>query len=759
MLAAVTVATVPSSTASTGQEPGPRAERPRIAPAQPLLDGPARGRKAIRELGDRLPAAAARNDLPPARLRSLLRTDSSVWVDPQGSLYYVDPVYHDGDEQESSATPAPAASSSQVAPLSETFALHSNPGASKTILLDFDGASVTGSWWNTGDMPLASGTHPAWDPAGDGPGFSDGERLKVQQVWAMVAEDFAPFDVDVTTEDPGSAGMVRSSLADTVYGTRVLITPSADALTAICGGGCGGSAYLGVFDRVGSLHQPAWVFPQALGNDAKSIAEATSHEAGHNLGLKHDGGSTSPDYYRGHGIWAPIMGVGYDRPLVQWSAGSYPGATNHEDDLGILTGYLGPRPDEASGSVATPSPLPEGPAYIGTSDDADAYLLGSCTAGATVEVRPTFLAPNLDVRATLHDADGTQRAVAAPASGLVNRHAATGLDAALTVPADGAQWVVTVEGAGHGTWTDDGYDGYGSLGAYTVSAPGCDGAASPGVPSAPSAVATGPAQVDALTLTWSAPASEGSGPVTAYVVNRSGSAASTTLPAAARSHTFTDLTPGTAYQLSVRAANATGAGTTATVTATTSAPPAAAPSAPRNLAGSYDPASNTLDAWWSEPSNPGTEPITGYAITLDGYPLGQAGSQVRRVEIGHGVSFPEGRYVVGVAAVNAIGSSPVATVSITVARPSSAAPPTTMKPPKVVVRGRKAVVKWAAANPQGSPVTRYLVDISKGKDRVLPGTTRTTAYKLRPGRYRVRVAARNVVGTSPYSRWVAFRVH
>ena len=45
------------------------------------------------------------------------------------------------------------------------------------------------------------------------------------------------------------------------------------------------------------------VFPQALGNDPKNVGEAASHEAGHNLGLQHDG-TGSVGYYSGHGSWA-----------------------------------------------------------------------------------------------------------------------------------------------------------------------------------------------------------------------------------------------------------------------------------------------------------------------------------------------------------------------------------------------------------------------------------------------------------------------
>ena len=46
---------------------------------------------------------------------------------------------------------------------------------------------------------------------------------------------------------------------------------------------------------------------------------------------------------------------------------------------------------------------------------------------------------------------------------------------------DGAGWVLTVEGVGEGAWASNGYDDYGSLGAYTVSAPECDGGLAPGV--------------------------------------------------------------------------------------------------------------------------------------------------------------------------------------------------------------------------------------------------------------------------------------
>lgn len=734
--------TVPtSSSAQPEPAPAPSAGQTTIAPAEPLLEDPRRGEQALRELGDDLPVAADRNDLPVTELRELLRSDETVWVDTEGLLFYVDPV------PGTAAEPGPVAAPS--APLADTFALHSNPGASLTILLDFDGAYVAGTAWNASGVAAAN--HPAWDPAGDGPAFSSEERAKVQQIWAIVAEDYAPFDVDVTTQDPGTDRLIRSSSTDSEYGTRVLVTPSNDPFTVICSKKCGGVAYLGVFDRVGVEAQPAWVFPQALGDSAKSIAEAATHEAGHNLGLDHDGTATQ-GYYAGHGVWAPIMGTGYGRPLVQWSAGSYTGANNGEDDLAVLKGFLGARADEASGSVSTPSPLPDGEARIGTRSDIDAYLLGGCSAGSTVQVRPAAVAPNLDVRAVLHDASGVQRAVSQPPVGLGDGTTATGLGASVSVPVAGEGWVLSVEGVGEGTWGAAGYDDYASLGAYTVQAPGCDGGPVDGAPDAPAGVAPGSVGRTEITLTWAEPAAEGSGPVTGYVVSRSGTTAVQNLSSSARSHTFTDLAPSTSYQLSVRAVNETGAGATATISATTADPPPAAPSPPRNLAGTHDRLTGRIDATWTEPESAGSGPVTGYDVFLDGSYVGQLEPTARGVLISRDGGFTAGEHVVGVAAVSAVGTSLVATTSVTVN-----GLPLTPRSVSAIRGDASATVTWTAPRANGSAVTRYTVRSSTGATAVVGATASSLRVTgLKNGTvHRFTVSASNAEGEGERSAEVA----
>ncbi len=92
------------------------------------------------------------------------------------------------------------------------------------------------------------------------------------------------------------------------------------------------------------------MFPHKLGNSPKNIAEAATHEVGHNFGLRHDANPSLP-YDRGHGAWAPIMGVGYDHPISQWSKGDYSGATNQEDDVAIIRAVVGARVDEAPSGI------------------------------------------------------------------------------------------------------------------------------------------------------------------------------------------------------------------------------------------------------------------------------------------------------------------------------------------------------------------------------------------------------------------------
>jgi hypothetical protein len=357
-----------------------------------LLDEPAHGRAALAALGDDLSVAAARNGSSAQQLRDLLLEDRTAWLSSRGELFYKEPV--------SSEPPAGSAEVQRAAfPYAETFSLHSNPGSQRTIFLDFDGATVKDTWWND-SYPATGTTHPAWTLDGDAATFSTAERDAVQLVWQIVAEDFAPFDVDVTTEDPGDAALARTSSGDLAFGTRALITPSSSAQGAICPRGCGGVAFVGTFNEIGSAAaQPAWVFPHMLGDDPKAIAEAATHEVGHNLGLRHDGHGAD-DYYLGHGAWAPIMGVGYYQPVTQWSIGDYAQATNTENDLAVIQDHgLARVVDDHAATAATATGLGAGTAVrrsgvVTTRSDVDVFAAElTCAGTLNATAEPDPLAP------------------------------------------------------------------------------------------------------------------------------------------------------------------------------------------------------------------------------------------------------------------------------------------------------------------------------------------------------------------------------
>ena len=638
---------------------------------EPLLPHPAHGQRAIALLGDQLDEAAELNGWTRGQLRDVLATDATAWVDGTGRVYFVDP-----------AAPGPADSDREpqaaaAAPLGDTFLLHSKPDSNLTLLIDFDGATVSGTLWNepppTG-KGVPNGGYPAWTLDADATTFSATERTAIQSVWQRVAEDYAPFDIDVTTQDPGAAGIERETLSDTVYGARALVTPSSPAQTAICGGPtCGGVAYTNVFGELGSTYQPAWIFPQSLSNDTKSIAEAVSHEVGHNFGLRHDGRTAPAEaYYEGHAMWAPIMGGGYTRPVTQWSKGEYTSADNSgQDDLALIAAKAPYRGDEAGGTVGTAMSGLPAVGYIGTAADTDTFLLGMCSGVVTLSATGAAPSPNLDLRLELLTLTGTALATSNPASAFVNRDTATGLSASITTSVAAAALYARVDGVGNGTGAT-GYSDYGSIGAYAVSVTGCT--AVPGAPGAPTNLRVTPdASGTAATLSWSAPASDGGSAVTGYRLTRTGGTPVDV--GVVGSHTLTGLTPGTTYTFTVAAVNLIGRGAQANASATlpvpgpTAASPPTAPTAPgapgigKARSGKAG-GKTTAKIAWKAPTGSGGSALTGYRVLV----FKKGGTPVKTFTVAAGqtsyqAKLKRGKYRFAVVALNGVGAGARSAIS------------------------------------------------------------------------------------------------
>ena len=239
-------------------------------------------------------------------------------VTDSGFIYYID------DAHESNGFSTFGLPQAEGAPIPSTPAEGSRPGAPVTIYLDFNGETLTDTHWNT------TSRIPSLE-------FAPGTTSSEAAVWAAVAEDYAPFNVNVTTTKPSADALYKTSADDNEYGSHVIITDSYDDVLPDAAGS-GGIAWL---SGAGSEYlSGALVFTRGTNGDPKIIAELAAHESGHNFGLEHDGidGSTDGEYYVPRdGLWSPIMGAGYYTPVSQWSAGEYAGATNTQDDLATIT--------------------------------------------------------------------------------------------------------------------------------------------------------------------------------------------------------------------------------------------------------------------------------------------------------------------------------------------------------------------------------------------------------------------------------------
>jgi subtilisin-like proprotein convertase family protein len=347
---------------------------------------------------------------------------------------------------------------SGVYDLAQTFQLHSNAAAKQVVYLDFDGhttGDVTGTSWD-------NLTSPAWDYSGNGPAFTDVEKQIIQKIWVRVSEDFAPFNIDVTTQDPGVEALRKVGTTDDRWGIRVVITPNDQPAP-----GSGGVAYVGSFNF--NTDTPAYVFNVS----EKAAAEAASHEAGHALGLSHDGTGTLA-YYSGQGSgitsWGPIMGAAYNPTVTQWSKGQYAGANNTEDDLAKITTLNGftYRSDDYGNTQSTAfALLPQGSSQVVSTygliernTDADYFSFWSNAGSISLNVDPLNLGPNLAVRADLYSASGTLLATVNPAGAL-------NASVNFALPTAG-QYFLKVTGTGKGDPLTTGFSNYASLGNYRI---------------------------------------------------------------------------------------------------------------------------------------------------------------------------------------------------------------------------------------------------------------------------------------------------
>jgi len=343
------------------------------------------------------------------------------------------------------ARPAPAVTTTSLSPAPGVPRLASRPGAAATLYLDFDG-HVESRWGEFTNV-----VSPAYDLDGNPTRFSAAEIDAIEEIWARVAEDYAPLNVNVTTIAP-------PQIADRMAVRMVIGGNYSDWF----GSAAGGVAYVGGFTS--GAPNVGYVFEDALaGGNPRYVAEAASHEAGHLFGLSHqaqwNGGQLVTEYHAGNADWAPIMGVSYYAGRTTWTRGpTSAGAASVQDDLAVLggpTNGFGFAADDfgntmaAAGNLTASGTSVHVAGLIGTHDDQD--VLRFSTSGGTLrlalDVAP--VGANLDGVLELKSASGQRIAIASPS----NR-----LGAELTATLQRGTYFLVIRSSG----------GYGNLGRYTV---------------------------------------------------------------------------------------------------------------------------------------------------------------------------------------------------------------------------------------------------------------------------------------------------
>ena len=282
---------------------------------------------------------------------------------------------------------------------------NSNDGATHTIFLDFNGVKeLENNFWNFYQDTQYIATD-GYDTGNDGAAtFNATEKTEIETIFKMVAEDFAIFDVNVTTDQ------AKYNAASAATRTHVIITSSANDFTVFdtenavglapsVGGYSTSNAAWGTANYDADMWNTVLIHTDVNEDDThssiESIANTISHEIGHLCGLDHDGICLNGDSdvedtlddldetvigvdLNGDGdkldtdvdgvneeyffalvgtnhVWSSLMGTAVDGSISQWDKSEYTNASlpdsslqTNVDDIAVLASLLGTIADEAN---------------------------------------------------------------------------------------------------------------------------------------------------------------------------------------------------------------------------------------------------------------------------------------------------------------------------------------------------------------------------------------------------------------------------
>ncbi|MCU1370617.1 MAG: Alkaline phosphatase [Ilumatobacteraceae bacterium] len=292
--------------------------------------------------------------------------------------------------------------------------------------------------------------------------------------------------------------------------------------------------------------------------------------------------------------------------------------------------------------------------------------------------------------------------------------------------------------------------------ATNASGTGADSAASAAVtprtvPGAPTAVTATPGDTT-VSLSWTAPASNGGSAITGYTVTPYiGIVAQSDriFASTATTQTITGLTNGTSYTFRVKATNAAGTGVESG--ASLAVTPRSLPSAPTGVTGT--PGNTQVALSWTAPSSDGGSAITGYTVTpsIGGtaqtpVPFNSTATAQTITGLTNGTAYT---FKVAATTTAGTGASSTASPAITPRTVPGAPTAVTGTPGDTAVS-----LSWnTPASDGGSPITGYTVTPSIGATAQTPVVFNSTATAqsitgLTNGTaYTFKVKATNAAGT------------
>ncbi len=247
--------------------------------------------------------------------------------------------------------------------------LHSNPAATVKVYLDFDGEPPT--VWNGLNVPAT----PAYDTNHDPTTFSAQELSDIQVIWSRVADKFSPFNIDVTTANPGNFphGVAEHII---IGGTGPWVSQGTAAF----------SYWNSFFDT--SRDNSAYVF-SGQGWTLWADGELAAHQIGYTFGLFNQQvwdsqGRLIYTPNPGNSVIAPISGTTLSSSRGVWWEGTVNFANNVQDDVALLASKFGYHPDAIGNTLGTATPSTSKVGVIEQLSDVDYFSFS--TSGGTVTI-------------------------------------------------------------------------------------------------------------------------------------------------------------------------------------------------------------------------------------------------------------------------------------------------------------------------------------------------------------------------------------